>query len=83
MEFPKFRVIVIDYYSRWEEFSPAQEFDDYGKEILDAVDSMRSTDYERSRPIIMVGHSFGGLLIKKVTLITMEIDSQRVLILWL
>lgn len=62
----KFRVIVIDYHSRWDEFSPVQEFDDYGREILDAIDSMREPEHTKTRPIILLGHSFGGLLIKKV-----------------
>ena len=62
----KFRVIVIDYQSRWDEFSPVQEFDDYGREILDAIDSVREPEYTKRRPIILLGHSFGGLLIKKV-----------------
>ena len=62
----KFRVIVIDYQSRWDEFSPVQDFDDYGREILDAIDSMRQPEHTKTRPIILLGHSFGGLLIKKV-----------------
>lgn len=62
----KFRIIVIDYQSRWDEFSPVQEFDDYGREILDAIDSMRQPEHIQTRPIILLGHSFGGLLIKKV-----------------
>lgn len=62
----KFRVIVIDYHSRWDEFSPVQDFDDYGREILDAIDSTRQPENTQKRPIILLGHSFGGLLIKKV-----------------
>ena len=43
-----------------------QEFEDYGAGIIDAIDTVRKTKDEKRRPIIFIGHSFGGTLIKKV-----------------
>jgi len=43
-----------------------QEFEDYGNEILDAIDSMRTSHHEKGRPIKVIERGFGGFLVKKV-----------------
>lgn len=40
---------------------------DHGLSLMKCLMDARSQDYEKLRPIVFVGHSLGGLIIKQVT----------------
>ena len=72
IDFPQCRVIFVNHESRWDAYSPVQSLRDYGQVILDSVASVRRDAEEKSRPLIFVGHSFGGILMKKALVIGKE-----------
>ena len=71
-DFPDCRTIVVNHDSRWDAYSPVQSLRDYGQVILDSVASVRRDEEENSRPLIFIGHSFGGILLKKALVIGKE-----------
>ena len=58
--------------SRWDAYSPVQSLRDYGQVILDSVAGVRRDEEEHSRPLIFIGHSFGGILLKKALVVGKE-----------
>ncbi|MCJ1470073.1 hypothetical protein MMC07_008718 [Pseudocyphellaria aurata] len=64
-----FRVIALNHDSRWDAYSPVQSLRDYGQIILDSIATLRRDEEENKRPLIFIGHSFGGILIKKALVI--------------
>lgn len=40
---------------------------DHSLDLLNVLDDERKTTYEEERPIIFVGHSLGGIVIKQVS----------------
>lgn len=66
----KVRVIAYYHSSHWQSHSLLLSLDDLGSGLLDAVRYGRSTltaAEQRSRPIIFIGYSFGGIIVKKVS----------------
>lgn len=73
-DFPHCRIVLVNHDSRWDAYSPAQSLRDYGSVILDSVASIRRDEEEKSRPLILLGHSFGGILLKKALVVGKEAD---------
>ncbi|KAI9874435.1 MAG: hypothetical protein M1830_009753, partial [Pleopsidium flavum] len=63
--YPKCRILAVNHDSRWDADAPVQSLREYGKAILTSIVALRREDEEKKRPLIFVGHSFGGILIKK------------------
>ncbi|KAI0102510.1 hypothetical protein GGR51DRAFT_285491 [Nemania sp. FL0031] len=53
--------------SGWRYKALVKDLPDYGKQLLSALRAIRATEPER--PLILVGHSFGGLLIEQALVI--------------
>ncbi|KAI9725769.1 MAG: hypothetical protein M1828_002652 [Chrysothrix sp. TS-e1954] len=75
-DFSNLRVVSINHDSRWDAYSPIQSLRDYGQVILDAIASLRRDDDEKKRPLILIGHSFGGILLKKALVIGKETNAK-------
>ena len=76
-DFPRARILVYMYESTWVGNNKVKQYmDNLATTLLSAVQSSRS-DFPttRSRPIVFVGHSMGGLIIAKA--ICRAADSRR------
>ncbi|KAI1146836.1 hypothetical protein F4825DRAFT_466221 [Nemania diffusa] len=68
-DFKKSRIMTFRHNSSWKSQAQAKDLADHGRQFLDALEGRRATDKARpntaERPLILVGHSFGGLLIEQ------------------
>ncbi|KAH8154983.1 uncharacterized protein LAJ45_01516 [Morchella importuna] len=60
---PRARIMAFNHNSAWDINAPVKSVDVCGQQLLDALNTSRA---ETDRPIIFIGHSFGGIIIKKV-----------------
>ncbi|KAI1660708.1 hypothetical protein F4813DRAFT_261661 [Daldinia decipiens] len=65
LDFPKARVMTFRHNSSWESRALVKDLVDHGRQFLGALEGLRAIDESRDRPLILVGHSFGGLLIEQ------------------
>ncbi|KAI5848526.1 hypothetical protein DFP73DRAFT_629907 [Morchella snyderi] len=65
--FPNARIMAFNHNSKWNRDSPVKSIEHCGKELLDNLNLVRKGVEER--PIIFIGHSFGGIIIKKALVI--------------
>ncbi|KAG5660877.1 hypothetical protein KAF25_002520 [Fusarium avenaceum] len=63
------RIMAFRHNSEWATSAPVKDLPDYGMQLLSALRDERRTDKTRQRPLILIGHSFGGLLIKQALLL--------------
>ena len=61
------RIMAFNHNTAWETGALSKSLQDYGQDLLRALGQVRLTDEEKSRPIIFIGHSFGGIIIKQVS----------------
>ncbi|OCL09943.1 hypothetical protein AOQ84DRAFT_290259 [Glonium stellatum] len=62
------RVIAFNHNTAWEANALSKSLHEYGDDLLRALRRIRQTTEEMSRPIIFIGHGFGGLITKQVKL---------------
>ncbi|KAI5837295.1 ankyrin repeat-containing domain protein [Morchella snyderi] len=62
---PRARILTYNHNSAWMRDAPVKTVRDCGKQLLAALDSCREEAEAKNRPIIFIGHSFGGIIIKK------------------
>ena len=66
-EIPHARIMTFSYHSRWHEDAPKQGLALCADQLLAALDDRRRREKEtKYRPIIFIGHSFGGIVIERV-----------------
>ena len=72
-ELPNARILVFNYSADWLGTTSRTSFGAIGEDLLDAIYAEReesanetSSDEPRRRPIVFVGHNFGGNVIQKV-----------------
>ncbi|RPB08258.1 hypothetical protein P167DRAFT_512474, partial [Morchella conica CCBAS932] len=63
---PRARIMAFNHNSAWDINAPVKSVDVCGQQLLDALNTSRA---ETDRPIIFIGHSFGGIIIKKALVI--------------
>lgn len=61
---PRTRIIAYNYDSRWHKNAPKTRLELCGEEFVHSLHVFREN--ERTRPIIFIGHSLGGLVIQHV-----------------
>ncbi|KAI1829755.1 hypothetical protein DTO013E5_7634 [Penicillium roqueforti] len=57
------RIMAFNHDTRWKSNALSKSLKDLGDDLIHALASKRETLEEKSRPIILIGHSFGGLII--------------------
>ncbi|KAF8247244.1 hypothetical protein K440DRAFT_584813, partial [Wilcoxina mikolae CBS 423.85] len=53
----------------WSNNSAEQELSEYSQELLRVLAELRTTEEEMRRPILFIGYSFGGLIVKRALVI--------------
>ena len=66
IEIPNIRVISYGYNSKTAFSKGVNDIDDEAAGLLDRLNMERVQDMEKSRPIIFIAHSLGGIIVKKV-----------------
>ncbi|PVF95775.1 WD40 repeat-like protein, partial [Serendipita vermifera] len=64
-DIPNARIASWGYNSRFGNRAPKVTLDICGKDLLVALSHHRNTQRQKEMPLIFIGHSFGGLVIKK------------------
>ncbi|PYH94026.1 hypothetical protein BO71DRAFT_380246 [Aspergillus ellipticus CBS 707.79] len=59
------RIMAFNHNTAWESDALTKTLYDHGNDLLRALDRVRLTPEEQKRPIVFIGHSFGGLIIKQ------------------
>ena len=62
------RITLLNHQTRWDSRTAQVDFKTHAKSMLSYVERLN----EGKRPIIFIGHSFGGLLLKKVCYATLH-----------
>ncbi|RDW87439.1 hypothetical protein BP5796_03133 [Coleophoma crateriformis] len=60
----KCRIMVFNHNTRWEDNALSKSLSDHGDDLVRALSRVRKGS-EKNRPIIFIGHSFGGLIVKQ------------------
>jgi hypothetical protein len=68
LEIPEARILTYGYKSVVAFSKFTAEVDDFARDLLFRVRSVRNTPEERDRPIFFICHSLGGLVLKQVCL---------------
>ncbi|KAI1173838.1 hypothetical protein F4777DRAFT_422921 [Nemania sp. FL0916] len=68
------RIIPFRQNSSYLVNAPVKTIEDCAQQLLNAIESVRSREEEQTRPIIFVGHSFGGIVIKQAIVLAEEND---------
>lgn len=64
---PTARIMTYGYDSKLLNNNSTASIREFSRNFLEALASARAGDEERHRPIIFIGHSLGGLVIKEVS----------------
>ncbi|KAI9732413.1 MAG: hypothetical protein M1834_001621 [Cirrosporium novae-zelandiae] len=76
-DLPKARIMTFRHNSKWKSDAQVKDIIDYGKQLLSAVEDERVKDDVKDRPIVLIGHSFGGLLIEQALVIAKRPSRDR------
>ncbi|XP_041783016.1 protein SERAC1 isoform X2 [Anopheles merus] len=82
-DFPSIRVLGLDYESSLSQWSatgcPCEKYDGkLQKRAAEFLEKLATSDVGQDRPIIWVGHSMGGLLIKSIMVQALESPNPKV-----
>ncbi|KAJ9621297.1 hypothetical protein H2203_007349 [Taxawa tesnikishii (nom. ined.)] len=58
------RIIAFNRDSRWKSMATRRQLDGHAEQLLRELHYQRQSEEEKTRPIIWIGHSFGGIIIK-------------------
>ncbi|KAJ8130426.1 hypothetical protein O1611_g3206 [Lasiodiplodia mahajangana] len=71
------RIMTFRHNSGWRFKALVKDLPDYGKQFLSALRAIRATKQER--PLILIGHSFGGLLIEQALVLAKRTISDEMI----
>lgn len=66
---PRARIMTYGYDSRLLNNNSTASIHEFSRNFLEALTSARAGDGEKRRPIIFIGHSLGGLVVKEVCIL--------------
>ncbi|KAI3325776.1 hypothetical protein HD806DRAFT_491196 [Xylariaceae sp. AK1471] len=69
-DIPNHRIIVYGYNTKLQGNESKQSIEDLGARFMESLAAFRIDTKTTQRPIIFIGHSLGGLLVKEVALLT-------------
>ncbi|KAK8132019.1 hypothetical protein PG999_000192 [Apiospora kogelbergensis] len=67
-DIPNIRVLLYGYDTKLLKSNSRSSVEDLGRRLLESLTAFRTSDKTERRPIILLGHSLGGLLIKEASL---------------
>ncbi|CAZ83870.1 unnamed protein product [Tuber melanosporum] len=67
----KARILAFNHQSDWEVNTPRETLKGYGNKLLGELEKVRGEE-EKNCPVIFIGHSFGGTMIKQALVNAME-----------
>ncbi|GFF73987.1 hypothetical protein IFM60648_04080 [Aspergillus lentulus] len=75
---PDIRIMTFGYNARFKNFTAQQDLKSISLKLLAELVDLRTTEDEKSRPIVFVCHSLGGIVAKKALLIGCTEEQERV-----
>ncbi|KAF8511825.1 hypothetical protein BU17DRAFT_96884 [Hysterangium stoloniferum] len=64
-DIPNARIMTFNHNTAWQGNALSKSLNDHADDLLRSLDLKREAPEEKARPIIFIGHSFGGLIIKQ------------------
>ncbi|KAG0644838.1 Alpha/Beta hydrolase protein [Tuber brumale] len=71
VDLQKARILAFNHESDWEVNTPQETLKGYGNSLLNELERFRGEE-EKNRPVIFIGHSFGGTIIKQALVTASE-----------
>ncbi|TPX20905.1 hypothetical protein DIZ76_016802 [Coccidioides immitis] len=71
---PNIRVMTFGYNARFNSFTAQQDLRSIAIKLLAELVDVRTTEDEKSRPLVLVCHSLGGILAKKVIVTNLQFN---------
>lgn len=65
-QLPNARIMCFGYNSKTAFTKAVTDIEDASRDLLDRLDGMREQQVEKTRPIVLIAHSLGGIISKKV-----------------
>ncbi|EAW20720.1 LipA and NB-ARC domain protein [Aspergillus fischeri NRRL 181] len=75
---PDIRIMTFGYNARFKNFTAQQDLRSISLKLLAELVDLRTTEDEKSRPIVFVCHSLGGIIAKKALLIGCTQEQEQV-----
>ncbi|RHZ43372.1 LipA and NB-ARC domain protein [Aspergillus thermomutatus] len=75
---PDIRIMTFGYNARFKNFTAQQDLRSISLKLLAELVDLRTTEDEKSRPIVFVCHSLGGIVAKKALLIGCTEEQEHV-----
>ncbi|KAK9578899.1 hypothetical protein V6Z98_005612 [Aspergillus fumigatus] len=75
---PDIRIMTFGYNARFKNFTAQQDLRSISLKLLAELVDLRTTEDEKSRPIVFVCHSLGGIIAKKALLIGCTQEQEKV-----
>ncbi|KZN89782.1 Protein SERAC1 [Penicillium chrysogenum] len=75
---PNIRIMTFGYNARFKNFTAQQDLRSISSKLLNELVDFRTTEEEKSRPIVFVCHSLGGIVAKKALLIGCSEEQEQV-----
>ncbi|KAG8751753.1 hypothetical protein FRC14_007632 [Serendipita sp. 396] len=73
-DFPAARIMAFEYNSRWLYEADFQGLGEHASALLDALVEQRQHSF--SRPILFIGHSYGGLVVKQALVLSHKFETE-------
>ena len=76
---PNARILVFNYPSTWLMQAPKEHLRSLSSRLLQAIHDLRyEEENTKDRPILFVGHSFGGILIENVRCLALKMRTCHI-----
>ncbi|KAF8511826.1 hypothetical protein BU17DRAFT_96885 [Hysterangium stoloniferum] len=75
-DIPNARIMTFNHNTAWQANALNKSLNDHADDLLRSLDLKREAPEEKARPIIFIGHSFGGLIIKQA-MVNANLDLQH------
>ncbi|KAK1991103.1 hypothetical protein LX36DRAFT_753802 [Colletotrichum falcatum] len=76
-DIPNIRVLLYGYDTKLLKSNAKSSVEDLGRRFLESLTAFRTSDKTEHRPIILIGHSLGGLLIKEALIHAVRSPASR------
>lgn len=77
LDFPDARIMAYTHNSRWDAAALNKSLEDHGRDLIYSLVDVRAQDPDR--PLVLVGHSFGGLIIKQALVTAFTNNNDQII----